>query len=366
MKTAGIIGLGLIGGSLAKALKRRSGFRIVAASRSEDSLKQALSDGAADEVELESSLDDKRLEELFSDCDVIFVCTPVNLIPGYLRRLSRIAKKSCILTDCGSTKGLICQEAASMGCAGFIGGHPMAGSEKTGYRHSIEHLFENAYYILTPPPAAAKEAVERLEDLARRIGAIPVIMDPLTHDSVVAAVSHGPHVIASALVNMVKSSDESGIMKALAAGGFKDITRIASSSPGMWQAISTENKAELLKFLSTFRKALEDFESSLSQSDEAYIGGFFSQAKEYRDSFISTVPSVYRKEFQIRVDVEDKPGSIAAIAAMLSANGINIKNIGVLSSREYEGGVLQISFDVEESMKLSSEILKRMNYLIYD
>ncbi|MDR2750631.1 MAG: prephenate dehydrogenase/arogenate dehydrogenase family protein, partial [Clostridiales bacterium] len=207
--------------------------------------------------------------------------------------------------------------------------------------------------------------LERLNELAKGIGAVPVQMDGSSHDMAVAAISHGPHAIASALVGLVEDSDKTGAMRALAAGGFKDLTRIASSSPEMWTAICLENKLELSGILKSFEKRVSGFNKMLESSDEPGIMSFFSQAKEYRDSF-AQAPSAYRQDQKIRVDVEDKPGSIATISTMLSVNGINIKNIGVLHSREYEGGILEISFDTRESLKKSRELLIRMNYKVYD
>ena len=364
---AGIVGLGLIGGSLAKSLKMKCGFtRISAADHSLTSLEQAKKDGIADEYAVESDLSAETLRQLFHDCEVVFLCTPVDRIPAYAGRLIRVISPDCILTDVGSTKTSIYRYMSDKAPACFIGGHPMAGSEKTGYINATHFLFENAYYVLTPMPWVPETAIGRLTQIVEQIGAIPMRMPPGAHDAAVAAVSHTPHVIASALVNMIKSLDKSGDLHALAAGGFKDLTRIASSGAEIWQAICLENRDELLNVLHSFMDILQLFVSRLNNAEREGISEFFNEAKAYRDSFINKAAGAYNRRFEIRVDVEDKPGIIATVAAILSFNGINIKNIGILNNREYENGILQIVFDDEKALKNSSELLRRMNFTVYD
>jgi prephenate dehydrogenase len=365
--SAGIIGLGLIGGSLAMALKAKCGFtRISAVNRSLPPLEQAKRDGVVDDYAALSDLTYDTLRRLFGGCEVIYLCAPVDQIPGHVELLRGVVSPDCILTDVGSTKMSIYRYMSSAAPLRFIGGHPMAGSEKTGYRNASRYLFENAYYVLTPMPWVSEPAVNRLTQIIGQLGAIPMRMAPDAHDAAVATVSHAPHVIAAALVNLVQSLDAEGDTRALAAGGFKDLTRIASSGPEIWQAISLENRSELLRVLRSFMGVMRSFEERLDNSDGAAIREFFDSAKIYRDSFANNASGAYRRIFEIRVEVEDKPGIIATVAAILSFNGINIKNIGILNSREYENGVLQILFDDGTSAKKSADLLKRMNFIVYD
>jgi len=363
--SAGIIGLGLIGGSLAKALKAKCGFtRVTAVNRGLRPLEQAKADGVVDAYAASHGITDESLYALFHDCEVVFICAPVDRIPEYAERLSRVIAPGCILTDAGSTKASIYQYMSSKSPVCFIGGHPMAGSEKTGYANATHYLFENAYYVLTPMPWVPEAAVARLTEIVKAMGAIPALMPPGAHDAAVAAISHAPHVIASALVNTVQSLDNSGDLHALAAGGFKDLTRIASSSPEIWQAICMENRGELRRVIDRFIEILRTFTAGLDDAGGEPVLRFFGAAKEYRDSFARISPGAYNKQYEIRVEVEDKPGIIATVATILSFNGINIKNIGILNSREYENGVLQILFEDEAALKASSELLKRMNFVI--
>ncbi|WP_058486239.1 prephenate dehydrogenase [Defluviitalea phaphyphila] len=359
----GIIGLGLIGGSLARALRIKSRIKnIVALDIDEKSLKQAFDDGII--TNFTTSVD-----ETFSNCDIIFICTPVKKISNYVKELLPFINKECIITDVGSTKNDVVNTLNTYlneKNIYFIGGHPMTGSEKTGYKASKVYLFENAYYILTPQPETPKNILKKLKELISSLGAIPVILSPEYHDLVTASISHVPHIIASALVNMVKSlDDEDKYMHKLAAGGFKDITRIASSSPEMWHNVCITNQEQILFVLDKFINILTEISYHIKNKDDDYIWKFFDDAKRYRDTFSNRNPGPFIKTYEIIVDILDKPGSIANIATLLSNNDINIKNIGIINNREDGRGVLQIIFDTEEDQKKSIKLLRSMNYNIH-
>ena len=164
-----------------------------------------------------------------------------------------------MITDIGSTKTDIHQAVERLGYEDvFVGGHPMAGSEKTGYESSTDHLLENAYYIITPTKKSTPEQIDRIRQVALGIGALPIVLDYHEHDFSVAAISHLPHLVASSLVNLVHDNDSKDeIMKRLAAGGFKDITRIASSSPVMWEQICMTNTENILTLLKRYIASLE-------------------------------------------------------------------------------------------------------------
>ncbi len=356
MKKIGIIGLGLIGGSIAKCLREKTSCDIVAMSRSEQSLIDAKENGDIREY----SLDDISI---FEDRDIVFVCTSVDKIPAYVERLIPVIGKDCIITDVGSTKEVIYNEMLKFDNINFIGGHPMAGSEKTGYRAAKAHLFENAYYILTPGKNVTEDMLESMIDIVKTLGAIPLVLSPEYHDRIVAAISHVPHIIAAALVNTVKElDDENRYMHSLAAGGFKDITRIASSSPEVWSGICEDNREKIIDVLGKFRSILSDIEGLLKTERDPY--GFFEEARDYRNTFNSRRSA--SSHYEIGVDITDKPGAIAVIAVILSHNNINIKNIGIVNSRDYSEGALQIIFNEKEDMEKAICILKSMNYTVFN
>jgi prephenate dehydrogenase len=357
----GIIGLGLMGGSLAKALKiRYNNPYIVATNRSEDTLKKAYQDKMIDAYSTEVS-------DIFTGCNIIFICTPVSKIAEYVNKLLPYIDHKCIITDVGSTKGTIIEDIEKLSdkvC--FIGGHPMTGSEQTRYTAAKESLYENTYYILAPLKSVQDDQLNLLVDIVTKIGAIPVVLAPTEHDHVVAAISHVPHVIAAAIVNLVNRLDtDKKYMHTLAAGGFKDITRIASSSPEMWQNISVENKIEILNILGAFKTLLSEYENMLLNEDSQALLNYFETAKNYRDTFSSRNIASFNKYYEILVDILDQTGAIATVSTLLSVNGINIKNIGIINNREYENGVLQIVFDNEQTRQKSITLLKKMNYTVY-
>lgn len=356
MKKIGIIGLGLIGGSIAKCLREKTDYDIVAMSRSEQPLIDAKENGDISEYSLTDI-------NIFKDCDIVFVCTSVDKIPSYVERLIPVIKESCIITDVGSTKEVIYNEMLKFEDINFIGGHPMAGSEKTGYKSAKAHLFENAYYILTPNKSITKDMLNFMLGIVRTLGAIPLVLDPAYHDYTVAAISHVPHIIAAALVNTVRDlDDDNKYMHSLAAGGFKDITRIASSSPEVWTGICEDNRDKILKVISRLKENIESAEKMISEGKSLY--DFFDNAREYRNTFNSRKSAT--SHFEIGVDITDKPGAIAVIAVILSHNNINIKNIGIVNSRDYSEGALQIIFSEKEDMEKAINILQSMNYTVFN
>ena len=267
IRTIGFIGLGLIGGSIAKALRRvHPELQMIAYNRSRESLIAAMEDGTINQAT-------DTLNESFAACDLIFLCAPVSVNIRCLQILKDIIRPDCLLTDVGSVKTTIHEAVDEIGLSRqFIGGHPMAGSEKFRYANASDRLLENAYYILTPGADSSAEHLEAYRDLVASIQAIPIVLDYREHDRATAAISHLPHIIAYALVNLVRRSDNTeGLMRMLAAGGFKDITRIASSSPEMWQQICTENQAQVLQMLDAYQEDLALVEAAIRKEDNAAL-----------------------------------------------------------------------------------------------
>ena len=276
--------------------------------------------------------------------------------------------KESILTDVGSVKTSIHQAVVGTSLAPhFIGGHPMAGSEKSGYQNATPYLLENAYYILTPTQEASPGCAEEFRAFIASLGAIPIVLDYTEHDFVTASISHLPHILASSLVNLVKGLDNSSqIMKRVAAGGFRDITRIASSSPVMWQQICLTNQAQILRLLESFIASLEQTKAEIASLDEAYLFDFFQSAKDYRDSLPLTGSGPIPKVYELYCDMVDEAGGIAALATILGTNQISIKNIGIIHNREFEDGVLHIEFYQESALKDAIVLLRKYHYTVYE
>lgn len=358
----GFIGLGLIGGSIARAVRYfYPDAEILACSRTRSSLEQAHTDGVIDQI-----LD--GVNESLADCDYLFLCAPVSSNADYLKQLKPIIQPSCIITDVGSTKTDIHEKVIELGLeANFIGGHPMAGSEKTGYQNSKRILIENAYYIITPTGKTPEGAVERYRDFIASLKALPLVLDYQVHDYVTAGISHLPHIIASSLVNLVKDSDtEEGIMKLVAAGGFKDITRIASSSPEMWEQICMTNRKNISSILGDYIASLTKIQQSLDDAQAGTIHHLFETSRDYRNSLPSKGSGAIQPVYEIYCDMVDEAGGIAALATILASNQINLKNIGIVHSREFIEAVLRIEFYEEESRTKAADILRRYRYVIYE
>lgn len=359
-----IIGLGLIGGSLAKALRRANPELYIAGMDVNSAyLERALSESVIDKAS-------NYIKQAVEGAQVIFLCAPVTGILESLDVLANYAPDGAIITDTGSTKLEIMEKAKSAIPSGvhFIGGHPMTGAERSGFDSSVPHLFENAYYVLTPAPSTPAETLEKFVSFVSLTGAIPIVMDASTHDCVVGSISHLPHVLASSLVNTVSGIDDPEQYRLkLAAGGFKDITRIASSNPEMWRDISLSNKKHLTALIHALISELKSFNRLLEEGEKDSIESFFRNAKEFRDklkpSHVASIPAYS----ELYVDIEDRPGIIGKITMLLGEYGINIKNLRIIHSREDEPeGCLVISFANPESVLKSKSILASNGYKSFE
>ena len=279
--TIGFLGLGLIGGSIARSIRKifPSCRIIVYSRRKNEDLLQGIKDGIISDITY-------AIDAHFSECDIIFLCAPVLQNIQFLEQLKPLINKTCIITDVGSVKGNIHKEVERLELESqFIGGHPMAGSEKTGFANSSEDLLKDSYYLLTPCKTTAEEKVLFLKKILSGTGAIFATVDAGLHDDITAAISHVPHIVAASLVNMVRENDTSNeLMKTFAAGGFKDITRIASSSPEMWESICLSNADSIDHFLSLMIDELTKMRSYIANEQGTEINRFFASSREYRDS----------------------------------------------------------------------------------
>lgn len=400
----GIVGLGLIGGSLAKALQHRGGCRIIGFDPSADVIAAALADGVitagyvlpplagrpdngtfaagsrsapADaggqpvlplpaaytvppaEPALRESLSAPPAPWAgLADCAVVFICTPPATIAGLVAAI----RPWCggILTDVASVKQPVLDQVRD---SRFIGGHPMAGSEKHGYIHATDNLFENAVYVLCLPAdtAVTVRELRLLEQLITTVGATPLTLDPVTHDKAVAAVSHLPHVAAAALSLLAASQADSSLTR-LAAGGFRDITRIASADPYLWAGISLESRHQLLPLLDQYISLLGQFRTSLAAAEPAPLQQFFFQAAQYRGSLPVDGRGALLSQSALNVYIPDQPGSLGRVTTLLGEHAVNIINIRIREFRTYEGGILQLLLPDSAQAAKAAWLLKEAGY----
>lgn len=276
-----LIGVGLIGGSLALAMKKHRHVTVVGADINTNEVQVANQLGIVDYV-----AEDIKTEA--AQADYIVLATPVEYTTAWIHDLSTWKfKETVIITDVGSTKGEIMKAAQALNKKriSFIGGHPMAGSHTSGAVNARADLFCSARYILTPFENEQKEKIDALMHLLEPTGAQFVPLDAATHDQITGVVSHLPHVIATSLVRQVKGySAQNHLVTEMAAGGFRDITRIASSNPHMWRDILKQNRSMLLTLLDDWMKEMEQVKLLVEKGDGHELFDYFSDAKEFRDS----------------------------------------------------------------------------------
>lgn len=361
-KKIGFIGLGLIGGSIAKAIRRYyPDYEIVAFDKNRETLALATQESIINVAC--TSIDDN-----FRGCNYIFLCAPVAFNTAYLKQMMPYLHDDMILTDVGSVKTPIHDEIIRLGLEDyFIGGHPMAGSEKSGFANSKPILIENAYFVLTPSAKVAKKKIDAYASFVESLRALPIVLDYHEHDIVTGTISHLPHIIAASLVNFVRDTDtKDELMKTLAAGGFKDITRIASSSPTMWEHICAQNQSNISQILGNYIETLNEAKKLVDAGDSQGIYDMFDHSRNYRNSMPNGSAGPIKRAFEIYCDIPDEAGVIATIATILASNALSIKNIGIVHNREFEEGVLRIEFYDEDSSSRAAALLQKHRYVVYE
>ncbi len=278
-----VIGVGLIGGSFGLALKKKRIAReVVGVGRGRANLRQAMRIGAIDSI--------ATLESAVRDADLVLVSTPVSHFPGIFRRLGRSVNPEALITDAGSTKRDVVA-AARKGLGSkigqFIPAHPIAGAEKSGAAAASADLFKGKRVVLAPLPSNAARSIRKVEAAWRACGARVSRMTPAEHDSVFAAVSHLPHVLAYALVSDIAGRRNAGPLFGYAAGGFRDFTRIASSHPEMWRDICMANGDRLLHELSSYEKKLRTIRRILRKKDAVGLENLFAGARAARERWLN-------------------------------------------------------------------------------
>ena len=277
-----IIGIGLIGGSLARALKRTGSCdRVTGCARSVSELEKAVQLGVIDDYSTDPS-------EAVKGADLVLVAIPLGACDEMFEKIAPYLEPDAIVTDAGSVKGSIIDSARNkLGkhFERFVPGHPIAGTEKSGVDASFAELFDNHRVILTPVDETSPEALEKVRSMWELAGSEVDIMDVERHDEVLAATSHLPHVMAYSLVSTLSKMEESGDVFRFAAGGFADFTRIASSSPQMWHDIVFANRKAVLDLLEQYEQGIQELKDALRSDDSHFIMNMLTEAKQARDEF---------------------------------------------------------------------------------
>ncbi|MCM3795210.1 MULTISPECIES: prephenate dehydrogenase [Priestia] len=355
-----VIGLGLIGGSLALNIKKtHHHLDVIGFDINQEQLELAKTLGVIDQAA-------SSLQQGAEQADYIVIAIPVTQAAEVLKQLERFTlKQSVIVTDVGSTKEEVVKTAEALIAKGieFIGGHPMAGSHKSGVAASKAHLFENAMYVLTPSSSTSSEALDSLKELLSGTKAKIIVMSPKEHDKLAGVISHFPHIIAASLVHQAEYyQQDNQLVSQLAAGGFRDITRIASSSPAMWRDILLHNQDALLSMFDHWLEEMNDVRNMIERKDANDIYTYFSQAKQFRDQLPVRTKGAIPSFYDLYVDVPDYPGIISEVTGYLAEDEISITNIRILETREDIYGVLRLSFQTEEDRKRARACLHQHQY----
>ncbi|HET7629273.1 MAG TPA: prephenate dehydrogenase [Bacillales bacterium] len=363
MKQVFVIGLGLIGGSLALSIKKQHPtYEIVGYDVDAEQVQLAESLGVIHRSETEISAGTPS-------ADLVVIAAPVLKAEKVIEQLAACTfKAGAMITDVGSTKKEIMKKARVFRekDVTFIGGHPLAGSHKTGVASASGRLFENAFYVLIPDGNATPGRLGELKEWLAGTKATFIEMTADEHDRIVGSISHFPHIVAAGLVHQLsKLDDERFDLKRLAAGGFRDITRIASASPRMWHDVLMHNQEVLLELMSRWETEMNEVKSMIEQKDSARIFAYFQEAKRIRDLLPQRKKGALPPLFDLYVDVPDYPGVIAHVTNVIAKAEISITNIRIIETREDIIGVLRLTFRSEEDREQAERALNAESYKTY-
>ncbi len=360
IKNITVIGLGLIGGSLALAIKESSNeFNVTGYDVIIDAMNIAKYRNVIDKIAISYS-------DAVKDADLIIIATPLSNILNVINEIRNFLKKGVIITDVGSAKENIVKEVHKVlpEEVVFIGGHPMAGSENEGILSARADLFKNAFYILTPTEKTGSEPLLLLHSILTKIGAKVVSLSPQEHDEIVSLISHLPHILSTNLVELV--NDEQDKLKnlfKLCAGGFRDMTRIAVSNPKMWIDITFENKNQIINAINKYIKHLEKFKDALDNNNIDYIKSHYLKAKEARTNLPKYVDKDISNLYELMIAIPDKQGVLSEITLAISSASINIEDISIFHSTEYlGGGILKILVQGENAGEIAKKAVEKKGY----
>lgn len=355
-----VVGVGLIGGSIGLAARERLGATVSGWSRSRSTLERALELGVLDRA-------GDSLADAVADAEAAFVCAPVGILPEVAREVLAAAPDGCVVTDVGSTKRSICD---AIDDPRFVGGHPLAGAETAGVEHARADLFQDATWYLTPTPDATGVLFERLHRLIRDLGARPTTIDAATHDTMLAAVSHLPHVLANVLVAQAASAldgdraaADDGTSPRLPATGpsFRDATRVAGANSAIWTDIYLANRDALIERIDDTVTRLQAVRAALAAADaEAITAWNDAAANDRRRLHEAQLDSGPLHE--LRVSVPNEPGVVATLALELARAGVNISDMALYPAPDHSEGVVALWIAGDEPAQRALALVAERGY----
>ena len=348
--TVVIAGVGLIGGSIGLGIRQRFlARRVIGLDVDPTVLEAATGLGILDEEQLQAG-------DWLQEADLVILASPARTIINSAKEIEPFLRPDTIVTDVGSVKGDIVK---TLGHLNFVGGHPMAGSERGGVLNADPGLLENAVWILTPDVETNFGALKRVRNFVEELGARTIEVDPIQHDYLVAVVSHVPYLAAVALTNAVANDRNRNLMMLLAAGGFRDLTRVASGSPRMSRDMVVSNKDAVREALASFRAQLDTLEDLLE--DPEVMLEHANNAKRSRDSFPIVKRSLLPARYELFLAVPDRAGQFAVITGALSEANVNIRDLEVVGIRE-AGASVRLAFENEAALDTAKRVLQEKGY----
>jgi len=358
-KNVAIIGCGMIGGSIALSLSK-SGHHV--------SVLDLPQNAKAIIKQIPAAAIMNNLVEVCNERpEIVFVCVPSEKTINVIQEVASLAHDGTVITDVAGVKKPI-MDAVKKSIPQnivFVGGHPMAGSEKSGVEAAQPFLFENAVYVLSPLINYSEAAIRPLLEAIDQLGARILFMDAVQHDKIAAATSHLPQLLAVELVNLLNDlSKGDANFNLLAAGGFRDMTRIASSDFAIWKDVVSSNKENIDEIIEAFIKRLSAMRDKVSAEKTREIQIEFEKANYGRSQIRRSGKGFLRPLYDLYVVVEDKVGVLKDITSTLADSGINIKDMELLKVREGTGGMFRLSFDTEKIMNHAAQILEDHGFQI--
>ncbi|GIV59206.1 MAG: prephenate dehydrogenase [Rhodothermaceae bacterium] len=360
-----LVGVGLIGGSLGLAWKRHRPEVTLAGYDREDVLARATARGIVDEAA-------GSLEAAVAGADLVVLAVPIAASLRLIDALAPLLRPGVLVTDVGSVKSPVVRHARAVLPPEnpFIGGHPMAGAEHSGVEHADAFLFENATYVLCPPEDTPPEAFQTRYDafvsLIRATGARVLLLEAERHDRIAAVVSHLPQLLAVTLMNYAAThhEDDDHFLR-LAAGGFRDLTRIASSPFDIWRDILLANEGPILDALAGFMAGLQKLRNRLIEEDLDALASAFDRARSVRETIPRNTKGFLHPLVDVFVYVEDRPGALLDITRTLFEAGLSIKDIELLKLREGTGGTFRLGFAGTAAADAAVRALEDAGYRAY-
>lgn len=351
-KSLAIIGTGMMGGSLGKAaLGKGLAHRVSGFDQHEYRLDAAMDTGAiTDRV--------SSISEVVREADLVVIATPVETITGVFREIADHLSNNALVTDLGSTKSRIVSEIGNS--QRFLGGHPLAGSEEEGIEAASAELFEGCVWLITPTPRTPKEMYVRLAEFVTALGATPLELDPERHDELVALTSHLPQIVASALMGI--AAGEEWVPK-LAAGGFRDTTRLAASSADLWVGIVEQNREPILKALDGFQSHLGRWRDLIDDSRWEDLRSELARAREAR----SKIPSKPGRAalIELAIPIPDRPGVLGHLTTALGEAGVNIEDMQIEHSSAGGRGNVHVLIEGEEAARAAESALASQDFAVH-